>query len=195
MLSTRQRVIKRTFDLIVSSVLLIFLFFPIILMIVIARFETGLSGLFIQKRVGRNGTIFKMFKIRTLRENKNHSLEELSSKSTGFGKFLRNSKLDELPQLINVLVGNMSLVGPRPDLPGYADKLQGDDRIILTVLPGITGPATIKYKNEETILKQKENPQQYNDEVIWPDKVKINKEYVENWSFMKDMKYIWQSIF
>jgi lipopolysaccharide/colanic/teichoic acid biosynthesis glycosyltransferase len=89
----------------------------------------------------------------------------------------------------------MSLVGPRPDVPGYADKLIGDDRIILSVRPGITGPATLKYRNEEFILAMQENPERYNDEVIFPDKIKLNKEYVENYSFRKDIEYIWQTIF
>lgn len=164
-------------------------------MVLIVRIETGLPGLFIQKRVGKNGNNFYMFKIRTLKENKNHTLEELTSQTTYFGKLLRRSKLDELPQLINVLKGDMSLVGPRPDIPGYADQLAGNDRIILSVRPGITGPATIKYKNEEEILLKQTNPQLYNDTVIWPDKVKINKDYVENWSFLKDLKYIYQSVF
>lgn len=195
MLSAKQRFYKRIFDLIVSFVLMIFLLVPILGMIVIARLQTGLSGLFIQKRVGKNGSYFYMYKIRTLKENKNHTIEELSSKSTSFGKFFRKSKLDELPQLLNVLKGEMSLVGPRPDLPGYADKLEGEDRIVLSIRPGITGPATLKYKNEEEILKTQENPQKYNDEVIWPDKVKINKEYIKNWSFVKDVKCIAQSIF
>lgn len=164
-------------------------------MILIARIETGLPGLFIQKRVGKAGKYFYLFKIRTLKEDKNHTLEELHTKSTFFGKFLRKFKLDELPQLLNVLKGDMSLVGPRPDLPGYADKLTGNDKVVLTVRPGITGPATLKYKNEDEVLKEHNNPQLYNDTVIWPDKVKINKHYIENWSFLKDLKYIYKSIF
>lgn len=195
MLTNRQQLLKRVFDVIVSFFGLLVFIIPIIFMVFIARIETGLSGLFIQKRVGKNGNYFYMFKIRTLKENKNHTLQELISQTTFFGKLLRRSKLDELPQLINVLKGDMSLVGPRPDISGYADKLTGSDRIILSVRPGITGPATIKYKNEEEILLKQTNHQQFNDTVIWPDKVKINKDYVENWSFLKDLKYIYQSIF
>jgi lipopolysaccharide/colanic/teichoic acid biosynthesis glycosyltransferase len=195
MLTKRQQLIKRIFDTIVSVFGLLLFIIPIILLIIISRFQTGLPGLFIQKRVGKGGKCFYMFKIRTLKENKNHSLEELTSHTSLFGRILRKSKLDELPQLINVLKGEMSLVGPRPDIPGYADQLQGSDRVILSVRPGITGPATIKYKNEEEILLKQTNPQQYNDTVIWPDKVKINKDYVENWSFLKDLKYIYQSVF
>lgn len=114
---------------------------------------------------------------------------------TRLGRFFRKTKLDELPQLIHVLLGQMSFVGPRPDVPGFADNLSGDDRIILSVRPGITGPATLKYRNEESILAGQDDPERYNDEVIFPDKVRLNKEYVENYSFRKDIKYIWQTIF
>lgn len=195
MLTNSQQLFKRIFDVVVSFFCLILFIIPIALLIVFARIETGLPGLFIQKRVGKKGKLFYMYKIRTLKKNKSHSIEELSSHGTYVGKLLRKSKLDELPQLVNVLNGDMSLVGPRPDIPGYADQLKGRDRIILSVRPGITGPATIKYKNEEEILLKQSNPQQYNDTVIWPDKVKINKDYVENWSFLKDLKYIYQSVF
>lgn len=195
MLTDGQQLLKRVFDVIISFFGLLLFIVPIFLMLLIARIDTGLNGLFIQNRVGKNGNIFKMYKIRTLKENKQHTLEDLNSHQTTIGSFLRSSKLDELPQLFNVLKGDMSIVGPRPDIPGYADRLKGDDRIILTVRPGITGPATIKYKNEERLLLQKVNPQQFNDEIIWPDKVKINIEYVKNWSFFKDLKYIYKSVF
>ena len=110
------------------------------------------------------------------------------------GKFLRKTSLDELPQLWNVLRGDMSLVGPRPDVPGYADRLQGKDRVILSVRPGITGPAQLAYRGEEDILVFKNDPVKYNDEVIWPDKVRINREYIEDYSFFKDIYYIWKTI-
>jgi lipopolysaccharide/colanic/teichoic acid biosynthesis glycosyltransferase len=109
---------------------------------------------------------------------------------TPLGAHLRCWKLDELPQFWNVLKGDMSVVGPRPDVPGYADKLTGDDRIILTIRPGVTGPATLKYRNEEEILAQQPDLKRYNNEVIFPDKVRINKEYVDNYSFMRDIRYI-----
>ena len=114
---------------------------------------------------------------------------------TKFGHFLRKTKLDELPQLWNVLIGQMSFVGPRPDVPGYADQLEGDDKIILSVKPGITGPASLAFKDEEELLAQKDNPKQYNDEVIWPQKVKINKDYIRNYSFKNDIKYIIETVF
>jgi len=110
---------------------------------------------------------------------------------TNIGSFFRKTKIDELPQLLNVLFGQMSFVGPRPDIVGYADKLKGDDKIILSIRPGITGPASIKYKNEDLILSKYKNFEKYNNEVIWPDKVKINRDYVNQWSFWKDMYYIY----
>lgn len=112
-----------------------------------------------------------------------------------FGKWLRRTKLDEIVELINVLKGEMSLVGPRPDVKGYADKLEGEDRKILELRPGITGPASLKYINEEEILARVSNPQQYNDEVIFPDKVKINLEYYQNRTFWGDIKIIIKTIF
>lgn len=114
---------------------------------------------------------------------------------TVFGQFLRQYKLDELPQLVNVLVGQMSFVGPRPDVKGYADKLEGNDQIILTVKPGITGPATLKFREEESLLGRQTNPKKYNDEVIWKEKIEINKKYIENWTFIGDIKYILKTIF
>ncbi len=114
---------------------------------------------------------------------------------TNFGKFLRKTKLDELPQLFNVLKGDMSLVGPRPDVPGFADKLQGENRKILALKPGITGLATIAFKNEEELLAEQENPEQYNREIIWPEKVRLNKKYIEQYSFLLDLKILWKTVF
>ena len=113
---------------------------------------------------------------------------------TNSGAFYRNAKIDELPQLWNVLIGQMSFVGPRPDVLGYADRLQGEDRIILSLRPGITGPAQLAYKNEEEVLANQNDPVKYNDEIIWPDKVRINREYIGNYSFFKDFYYIWKTI-
>ena len=113
---------------------------------------------------------------------------------TPLGERLRKYKLDELPELWDVMIGNMSFVGPRPDVPGYADKLQGEDRLILNLRPGITGPASLKYKNEEEILAKVEDPQIYNDEVIYPDKVKINLEYYYHHSLVGDIKLIIQTV-
>jgi lipopolysaccharide/colanic/teichoic acid biosynthesis glycosyltransferase len=110
------------------------------------------------------------------------------------GRFFRKYKLDELPQLFNVLIGSMSFVGPRPDVPGYADLLRGEDRIILSLRPGITGPASIKYRDEESILAAVDDPEAYNDRIIWPDKVRINREYFNNYSLLRDLRYIFNTI-
>lgn len=127
-------------------------------------------------------------------EEGNYITLKNDARVTDFGRLLRRLKLDELPQLFNVLFGTMSLVGPRPDVQGYADKLTGNDRIILSVYPGITGPATLKFKDEENLLAKQENPKNYNDEIIWIEKIKINKNYIENWSLIGDLKYIFKTI-
>lgn len=142
--------------------------------------------LFKQIRIGKNGVPFTIYKLRTIPEG--------ATVPNAWGAFLRKSKLDELPQLLNVLKGEMTLVGPRPDVPGYADLLQGDDRIILTLKPGITGLASLKYRNEEQLLTQQPNPKQYNDEVIWPDKVRINKWYASNRTFLIDLQIIFYTL-
>ena len=113
---------------------------------------------------------------------------------TPLGAFLRQTKLDELPQLYNVLRGDMSLVGPRPDVSGFADKLVGADRIILSVKPGITGPASLKYRDEEIVLSKQKSPEEYNKLIIWPDKVRINKEYISKWTFIGDIKYLFKTL-
>jgi len=159
----------------------------------LATVDTKQWGLFSQQRVGQYGKLFCIFKIRTLK-NEPHQLGSLKRSATRFGIFLRDTKLDELPQLFNVVLGQMSFVGPRPDIAGFADNLKGDDRIILRVKPGITGPATLKYKNEEVILFKQDDPETYNRTIIWPDKVKINKNYVMTWSFSLDLKHILKSI-
>lgn len=197
-LSLYQRIIKRTFDLTFSILGLILTGWIIIIAFIIASVETKSNGFFIQKRVGKDGKVFNVIKIKTMKpvEGLNSTVTTSNDlRITKSGKFFRKTKIDELPQLINVLLGQMSFVGPRPDVPGYADKLIGEDRIILSVRPGITGPATIKYKNEEELLARVEDPEKYNKEVIYPDKVRINKEYVQNYSFWKDIMYIIKTIF
>lgn len=119
---------------------------------------------------------------------------EGDSRITPLGKILRKTKLDELPELWNVLKGDMSFVGPRPDVPGYADKLDGEYRKILELRPGITGPASLKYRKEEQLLAMVKNPKQYNDEVIFPDKVRINLYYAHHPSFYTDLKIIFCTI-
>lgn len=163
-------------------------------MILIATLDTKEFGLFTQERIGKNSRIFKIYKIRTMKGVQHNTITTSEHRITKIGQFFRDYKLDELPQLINILKGDMSFVGPRPDVKGYADVLKGDDRLILTIKPGITGPAQLKYRNEEDILSQVEDAVWYNDNVLWPDKVKINKEYIMNWSFKKDIQYIIQTI-
>ena len=188
---------KRVFDIVLATIVIILTFPMMLIAWMIASFETKSNGLFIQKRVGRDGKLFNIYKIKTMRDIKgaNTTVTTKDDKRiTRSGKFFRKTKIDELPQLFNILKGDMSFVGPRPDVEGYADRLVGEDRVILSVRPGITGPATLKYKNEEEILAKQKDPKRYNDEVIWLDKVKINKEYIKNWSFKKDMEYILKTI-
>jgi len=195
MLTKKQQIIKRVFDFVISLFALLVVIVPLMLLIVISTISTRQFGLFAQKRIGRQGYSFSCYKIRTLKGKSHQNINEIVSNETNFGRWLRKSKLDELPQLFNVLFGSMSLVGPRPDIPGYADLLKGDDRIILSLKPGITGPATIKYKNEDELLLEQENPNKFNDEVIWPDKVLINKQYILDWTLLKDLKYLFISVF
>lgn len=197
-LTVSDRFIKRSFDIIASFLCLSLMGWLIVLAYVAASIDTRRSGFFTQKRIGKDGKPFTVIKIRTMRELPGVN----STVTTGddpritlLGRILRKTKIDEIPQLINVLLGHMSFVGPRPDVPGFADRLTGRDRIILSVRPGITGPATLKYSNEEDILAGQDNPEKYNLEVIFPDKVRLNREYVENYSFFKDMRYIFETIF
>ncbi|WP_241478944.1 sugar transferase [Psychroserpens jangbogonensis] len=193
MITKTQLRVKRSFDLVFSIILIPVLVIPIIFFIIIATIDTGQSGLFLQRRIGQHGKLFHIYKVRTLRKEK-HVLGHLDMSATRFGKFLRRYKLDELPQIFNVLIGNMGFVGPRPDISGFADELENEDRMILKVKPGITGPATLKYKDEETILSQQLDPKSYNRTIIWPDKVEINKKYLENYSFSLDLSFILKSI-
>lgn len=162
-----------------------------------ATLDTRKNGFFIQARVGRNGDLFNAIKIRTMKDISGFETVVTTRQDpriTPLGHIVRRLKLDELPQLINVFLGHMSFVGPRPDVPGYADLLQGDDRIVLTVRPGITGPATIRFRHEERELAEQLDPERYNREVIYPLKVKLNREYIEKYTFQKDLRYIYRTI-
>lgn len=152
--------------------------------------------IFKQKRVGRNGKLFTMYKFRSMTVGHGGSSVSVAGESriTPLGAKLRHYKLDELPELWNVLIGDMSFVGPRPDVPGYADQLTGMDRDVLKLRPGITGPASLKYRNEEDLLASQSDPQKYNDEVIFPDKVRINLYYLHNYSFIKDIQMIFCTV-
>ena len=148
--------------------------------------------IFRQQRVGRHGQLFTIYKFRSMTPGHQGSSVSVAGEAriTPLGAVLRRYKIDELPELWNVLKGDMSLVGPRPDVPGYADKLTGDDREILLLRPGITGPASLKYRNEEELLAQVDNPQEYNDTVIYPDKIRLNRYYLHHYSFWKDIQMI-----
>lgn len=166
-----------------------------ILLIVAILIKIKMPGgpvIFKQKRVGLNGKLFTMYKFRSMTVDHGGSSVSVAGESriTPLGAKLRHYKLDELPELWNVLIGDMSFVGPRPDVPGYADRLTGECRGVLKLRPGITGPASLKYREEENLLALQENPQKYNDEVIFPDKVRINLYYLNHYSFFSDIKMI-----
>ena len=170
----------------------------------------GGPAFFVQKRVGRGGKLFNCHKFRSMTVKHSGSSVSVAgdSRITPFGATLRHYKLDELPGLWDVLIGNMSFVGPRPDVPGYADKLEGDDRDVLKLRPGITGPATLKYRLEDEMIseyvaqKQKEGdtrPAQeiaveYTDTLIYPDKVRLNCYYYRHYSFIKDIQMIFATV-
>lgn len=189
--------VKALFDRIVAVAGLLILW-PLMLCVAlaIAICMPGGPVLFCQKRVGRHGQLFTLVKFRTMLPS--HSGSSISvageSRITPLGAFLRRWKLDELPELWNVACGQMSFVGPRPDVPGYADLLSGADRRVLELRPGITGPATLKYRNEEQLLAACDDPKDYNDRIIFPDKVRINLEYLDNHSFFGDLKIIFQTV-
>ena len=189
--------LKRTFDILIS-IFAIFLLFPFFLLVsFLIVIDSGFPIFFLQKRIGRGAKEFNIIKFRTMKTNNENITITVSddSRITRIGKYLRKTKIDEFPEILNVLFGQMSFVGPRPDVKGYADKLKGANRKILALRPGITGPASLKYYNEEYILSQKSNPKKYNDEVIFPDKVKINMHYFHNRSFFLDLKIIFATIF
>lgn len=189
---------KYLFDRTMSLFGLLLLWPVLLLVAVLVRLKMpGGPVIFTQRRVGRNGKLFTMYKFRSMTVGHGGSSVSVAGENriTPFGAKLRKYKLDELPELWNVLVGEMSFVGPRPDVPGYADRLQGEDRLILKLRPGITGPASLKYANEEEILSKVADPVAYNDRVIFPDKVSINLDYYYNHTFFGDIKLIFQTIF
>ena len=179
---------KRLFDLFFAVFGLLFFSQIILLLYVLATIDTKQNGFFLQQRIGRFGKPFTIYKLRTY----GISAAQPVSK---FGTFLRNSKLDELPQLFNVFLGQMSFVGPRPDIAGYYDTLKGENRKILELKPGLTSLASIKYANEDEVLLKQNNPLEYNDTIIFPDKVKMNLEYYYTNSIFDDIKIIWNTLF
>lgn len=204
-------ILKFLFDRIVSFTGLLFLWPVMVVVAILVKIKMpGGPSFFVQKRVGKDGKLFKCHKFRTMTMKHDGSSVSVAgdSRITPLGSKLRHYKLDELPELWDVLVGNMSFVGPRPDVPGYADKLVGDDRDVLKLRPGITGPATLKYRLEDEMIsdyvtqKQKEGdnrePQviavEYNDTIIYPDKVRINRYYYRHYSFIKDIQMIFCTV-
>lgn len=181
-----QSVIKRSFDIIFSIILFFLFFWVLVLAWIISVIDTRTNGVFIQERIGQYGRKFHIYKLRTMKAGEN--LEVLHKSK--LGKLLRKYKLDELPQLINVLKGEMSIVGPRPDISGYYDLLKGEDRKILELKPGLTSLASLKYYNEDALLENQYDPLVYNDEVLFPDKIKMNLEYYHHQSFYNDLQII-----
>lgn len=203
--------LKWIFDRLVSLIGLLVLWPVLLIVAVLVKVKMpGGPAFFVQKRVGKGGKLFKCHKFRTMTVKHNGSTVSVAgdSRITPLGAKLRHYKLDELPGLWDVLIGNMSFVGPRPDVPGYADKLQGDDRDVLKLRPGITGPATLKYRLEDEMIaeyvakKQAEGDTreaqdiavEYNDNIIYPDKVRLNCYYYRHYSFIKDIQIIFCTV-
>lgn len=186
-------ILKYLFDRVLAFIGLSFLWPVLVVITILVKVKMpGGPAFFTQARVGRHGKVFTMHKFRSMTVSHGGSSVSIAGEAriTPLGATLRKYKLDELPELWDVLIGNMSFVGPRPDVPGYADKLEGNDRRVLELRPGITGPASLKYRDEEELLAKVENPIEYNDTVIYPDKVRINLFYLENYSFVKDIQMI-----
>lgn len=189
--------VKWIFDRAMAFVGLLFLWPVLVVVAVLVKIKMpGGPVIFKQKRVGKDGKIFTMYKFRSMTVGHGGSSVSVAGESriTPLGHVLRKYKFDELPELWNVLIGDMSFVGPRPDVPGYADMLKGKDRGVLRLRPGITGPASLKYRDEEELLAKVSDPQRYNDEVIFPDKVRINLYYLNNYSFIKDIQMIFCTV-
>ena len=188
---------KRTFDFSAALAGLVVLSPLMLVLAVLVRATSSGPALFIQARVGRQGRVFRCANFRTLctgAQAQGTVTTAADARVTPLGRFLRRWKLDELPQLWNVLAGRMSFVGPRPDVPGYADRLQGDDRRILELRPGITGPATLLFRDEERLLALAKNPQAFNDAVVYPEKVRLNREYLETGNFWRDLGYVFATV-
>ena len=193
MLTRRQQLAKRALDLAIAGSAVVALALPMALIGAAVRLSSPGPALFRQTRVGRHGRLFRVAKFRTMSaagEAGTCVTVKGDSRITRLGAHLRRWKLDELPQLLNVLSGDMSLVGPRPDVPGYADRLAGEDRQILELRPGVTGPATLLFRNEEALLASAPDPVAYNDQVIYPRKVRANIEYLRAWSVTRDLRLI-----
>lgn len=196
-LSARQERQKRAFDLVLAAAGLVVTAPLSVSGVLAATIDTREWGVFSQERIGRHGKAFRVYKVRTMRT----STQDVTTVTTAgdrritpLGRILRGLKIDELPQLVNVLKGDMSIVGPRPDVAGWADTLTGEDRLVLAVRPGITGPASLAFRHEEEELAAAADPIAYNRDVIWPEKVRINREYVRAWSLRGDVRYVLRTV-
>lgn len=192
-LTAAQAARKRAFDLVVGGTGLVITAPVMVLGIAAATVSTREWGVFSQERIGRHGQTFRVHKVRSMRRVEGVTTTVTAGtdpRITRVGAWLRRLKVDELPQLINVVRGEMSLVGPRPDVAGWADELTGEDRIVLSVRPGITGPASVLFRHEEEILAAVEDPEAHNRDVIWPEKVRLNRQYVESWTLREDFRWI-----
>ncbi|MGN6413386.1 sugar transferase [Flexivirga sp.] len=188
---------KRAFDLLVAGVGVVITAPVTALSVVLATIDTREWGIFSQSRIGLHGKPFRVHKIRTMRTSDTHTTTVTAGgdpRITTLGRVLRQLKVDELPQLVDVLRGDMSIVGPRPDVAGWADELVGADRVVLQVRPGITGPASLAFRHEEAMLAAADDPEGYNREVIWPEKVRINRTYIESWTLREDLRAVWQTV-
>lgn len=197
-LTIKQVFLKRVFDIIASLGGIVIGGWLALLGLFVASFDTKSFGLFIQKRVGKDGVVFNIFKLKTMlpMSGMNSTVTcHADPRITPIGKKLRKYKIDELPQLVNVLIGDMSFVGPRPDVPGFLDHIEGNDRCLLKLRPGITGLATLHFKYEEQILEQVDDPESFNRDVVFPLKIYLNKKYLESYSFKNDIDIILQTIF
>ena len=181
---------KRLFDIVFSLFTLLLFFWVLLISWLLAVIDTHTNGIFTQERIGQYGVPFKIYKLRTIRTESQSDKKYISR----IGQFLRRFKLDELPQFFTVLKGEMSIVGPRPDLPGYYDLLEGENRKILELKPGLTSLASIKYNKEDFLLEKQESPLVFNDSIIFPDKVRMNLAYYYHRSFSGDMLLILKTV-
>jgi lipopolysaccharide/colanic/teichoic acid biosynthesis glycosyltransferase len=190
--------IKRNFDIVLALGGIIVFIIPMLIIACFIKISERGPVFFFQERIGKDGKLLWVIKFRTMQsglDTMGYITTAQDNRITPVGRILRKYKLDELPQLLTVLTGGMSFVGPRPDVPGYADMLSQEDRIILSIRPGITGPASLFFRYEEEMLCSVENSKEFNDTLLWPYKVKLNKEYLSHWSFLKDMEYITITLF
>ena len=189
---------KVIFDYVMAICGVIFLAPLLVIVAILIKLTSKGDVFYTQGRIGRYGKTFTIIKFRSMTADHGDSNTVTvggDMRITKFGAFMRKYKLDELPELLNILKGDMSFVGPRPDIPGYADNLKGEDRKILNLRPGITGVASLKYANEEKILSAQKDPVKFHDEVIYPEKVKLNLDYYYNNNLWVDIKIIFATIF